>query len=170
MVKQAVPVSTRARQSNCWTAHAQARRAARKEIRQKKEKEDFESNVISYDRIIRLASRKSSSQWPLTRGHSRIDSHATTLIICRAVFQLATLDTSLCSNCTALFSSFFFSFLFFSFFKRITWVEVSFTDALRNYFLYFCYFEGDNTLYSIYYYMKYEINNKYNKSVSLLIR
>lgn len=63
------------------TLGARAASARRKEIRRKKEKEErkkkkkkrISNNVIS-DRAIRLTSRKSSSQWPLTR-----DIHASTL-------------------------------------------------------------------------------------------
>lgn len=120
MVKQAVCKYYRRKrggaQLNCY--HVRRTRVERgKETRRKEEKKKkrISNNVIS-DRAIRLTSRKSSSQWPLTR-----DIHASTLTQQHSSSVGPCSNSQLFyfgqvwSNCsTALFSSFFVSFFHFS--------------------------------------------------------
>lgn len=119
MVKQAVCKYYRRKrggaQLNCY--HVRRTRDERgKETRRKEEKKKkrISNNVIS-DRAIRLTSRKSSSQWPLTR-----DIHASTLTQQHSSSVGPCSNSQLFyfgqvwSNCsTALFSSFFVSFFIF---------------------------------------------------------
>lgn len=127
-------------QLNCLARQAHARRARgerkydekKKKRREKKKKKRISNNVIS-DRAIRLTSRKSSSQWPLTR-----DIHASTLT------QQHSSSVGPCSNSQLFFtldkfgrtvvlpSLVRFSFLFFIF-RMIHSLKFRSQDSL-NYF------------------------------------